>query len=152
MADLLTHLLDHLEAAGVVRRPDTAGPLPPLWRDPAAGAPAPGERKGTVNDDVTVLTASLTGEIPRVPMTGGYSDRRIVDIRIRTKRAPASRELDAAIKAELAPAPLGVRYDWTMAGLYLVESRQWRPLQLLGSSEAQGFDYVVAYLFESLPA
>lgn len=145
--DLLDALLAHLAGQGIVRRPDTAGAAPPLWREPAGGAPAPGERKGTGNDATTVVSAYVSGEIPRAPGQG-YSDRLTVDLRIRTKDPRVGPDLSRAIADELAPPPYGVRHDWTMGGLHLIESRQWRGLGRLGSDPAQGFDFVVAYLFE----
>lgn len=147
--DLLDALLAHLVARNIVRRPDVAGAKPPLWREPAGGAPAPGERKGTGNDPTTMVSVFHSGEIPRSPERG-YSDRPTVDVWIRTKDPRVGPDLARAISDELAPPPLGVRYDWTMGGLQLIESRQWRGLQRLGSDQAQGFDFVASYLFEIL--
>jgi hypothetical protein len=43
MATLLDHVRSHLIAQGLVRDPRVAGSLPPCWRQPANGTPAPGE-------------------------------------------------------------------------------------------------------------
>lgn len=148
MPDLLDEILDHLVAQGVVRRPDTDGPEPPLWRQPADGAPAPGEKKGTANDDRTVLSAFRSGEIPREPGLG-YSDRAIVDFWIRTKDARLVDDIRSQLSAEFAPPDFGIRTDWMMGDLYVIESRQWTGLAPLGSSRSQGFDFKVGYLFET---
>lgn len=159
--DLLSALLAYLADQGVVRWPSVAGPLPPLWREPHGGAPAPGEKTGTANDPTTVLSVFRTGGFARTP-DRGYSDRPTVDVRIRTKDAALAPIVDRGISDLLAPPPYGVRFDWVMGGpdptggagdraeLHLIESRQWRPLQRLGSDPSTGFDFVVSYLFEIL--
>lgn len=149
MPDLLNALVDHLSGAGVVRAPETAGAEPPLWRAPAGGAPAPGEPKGTGNDPTTILSAYYDGDLPPGPGEG-YSSRRTVTLRIRTKDPRVVAGLVAAIDAELAPPPYGVRYDWTMGDQPLIESRRWRALGLVGVDQAQGHDYTLGYLFEIL--
>lgn len=155
--DLLNAFLAYLVAEGVVRRPDTAAELPPLWRAPEGGTPAPGEKTGTANDATTVLGVVVSGEIPRGP-DRGYSDQPTIDLRIRTKDPKRVRPIANAITDLLAPPPAGVRQDWTMGGpvpgkpdpaeIYLIESRQWRGLQKLPPGQDGVFDYVVSYLFE----
>lgn len=155
--DLLNALLAYLVAEGVVRRPDTAAELPPLWRAPEGGTPAPGSKKGVANDATTVLGVEISGEIPRSP-DRGYSELPTIDVRIRTKDPKRVRPVAASITNLLAPPPYGVRQDWTMGGpvpgqpdpaeVYLIESRQWRGLQKLPGEVEGVFDYVVSYLFE----
>jgi hypothetical protein len=43
MPRLLDALKTHLISQGLVRDPRTAGVLPPFWRQPRLGTPAPGE-------------------------------------------------------------------------------------------------------------
>lgn len=167
---ILDRLMNHLAAQALTRKPSDPGAggrpwLPPFWRAPAEGAIAPGDKGrdgngallpgagGTEADDGLVITADKTGEISPSPGEG-YAQRDIVDLRLRGRAVPPILELAAAIALELAPRPYGVRYSWDMAGLFLIESRQWRPLQKIqsgtqtGTPAGQGTTYVVAYLFE----
>lgn len=145
--DLLEAIRAELADEEILRPAGVAGALPPLWLEPADGPPAPGEATGSGGDDTTIVSAFRTGEVPRSPGQG-YSDRAIVDFRIRSKDARVGPDLVDRLSDLFAPAPLGVRHDWSMGGLQLLESRQWRPIARLGSSRAQGFEWVVAYLFE----
>lgn len=140
---LLDYLRDHLIGETVVRDPRTAGALPPFWREPRNGAPAPGEGSSPVEigADATV-SAFLTGGIPSRPYESFWR-KDIVDLWVRTKTAPTAIQLDAQIRAALID-----KRAWDMAGLLIIESEQWRPFQRLGS-DAQGFTYVVSYLFET---
>jgi hypothetical protein len=147
--DLLDALLTFLaDEAGIVRRPDAAGPLHPLWRAPVDGPPAPGEATGSGNDPVLILSCFETNEVPR-STDRAFSDQRIVDVRIRSMNRPEASRVHAEILAELAPPPLAIRTDWTMGGLYLIASQQWRGLQPIASDRAQGWDLTSAYLFET---
>ena len=65
-----------------------------------------------------------------------------LDIRIRSKTAPAAIELDDQIRQLLVD-----QRAWDMAGLQIVESRLERPLDLIYSDD-QGFDFMAGYLFE----
>jgi hypothetical protein len=143
MPRLLNAIRDELVARDIVRKPTVAGPLPPMWLEPALGVPAPGEGNNPVGiGDDLVLGGFLTGGFAPAP----YATLRkpIVDIRIRTAKDKAylAEDIELAITARL-----GDQRDWTMGGLYVVESQQWRPLQRLGS-DAQGYEHVVAYWFE----
>jgi hypothetical protein len=148
MPNLLTALRDHLIAQAIVRKPSVAGSAPPLWLEPSLGTPAPGEGN---NPDETgeelVLGAFLTGGFSPAPYYS-FIRKPIVDIRIRAGKDKAY----LAEQIELAMTKVIIdRRDWTMGGLYVVESEQWRPLQRLGSDE-QGSEHVVAYWFELLRA
>jgi hypothetical protein len=140
---LLSALRDHLVTQGVVRKPSVPGSLPPMWVEPTLGTPAPGEG----NDPVAIGADLVLGAY----LTGGFAPpaystlrKPIVDIRIRSAKDMAYLAEDV----ELAITPLiRNQRDWTMGGLYVVESEQHRPLQRLGS-DAQGYEHVVAYWFE----
>lgn len=164
MPDLLTALMDHLAGQAIVRRPETPGGapaswsdpawqnqqvVPPFWRAPDGGPPAPGEKKGSGNDPVTIVSAYIRDGIPRSPQRG-YSDQPVVDVRIRTKNPLVGPALGKAIVDELAPSPYGVRQAWDMGGLFLVESRQWTAFSLVAADPAQGFDWRGGFLFELL--
>lgn len=150
MPDVLPALRDHLATEGIVREPRTAGAVPPLWLDPRRGAPAPGEGSAPETDAEVVLAAFLTGGVP--PEFGeGYSRRDVVDLHIRTTRAPRAKQLEEQLVAELAPAPYGARFAWDLAGLFVIESRMWRALQPLTHDE-QSYTFVVAFLIETYRA
>lgn len=153
---LVDRLLNHLAAAGLGRLPGDQGAgarpwPPPIWRNPEGGAPEPGTKKGNEADDGLVLGAYYAGQIP-IPPGGGYSRRETIDIHLRSKAVPRILTHADLLRAELAPHPYGVRYDWVMNGQQIIECRQWRGLQPLAGpgSEGQGFTYVVGYLFETL--
>jgi hypothetical protein len=145
MPRLLTAIRDELIAHNIVRKPSVPGPLPPMWLEPTLGEPAPGEGNNPVEiGEDLVLAAYLTNGFAQP----AYSTLRkpIVDIRIRSAKDKAYLAEDV----ELAITPrLRDRRDWTMGGLYVVESEQWRPLQRLGS-DTQGYTHVVSYWFELL--
>lgn len=163
---LLDQLVDHLRARGLARLPGEAGPgprpwLPPFWRAPAEGVPAPGERTGSSGketDDGLVIAGRVSGGI--APDAGeGYARRRTVDIDFRSKRNDTIEEWETAYIRELAP-PIGdpaldgsgipgLRIDWQMAGVRVIESRLWGEVRDLGSSEAQGYHHRIVVLFET---
>lgn len=142
---LLVAMRAHLVADGVVRVPRVAGSAPPLWLQPRDGVPAPGEGNPTERDDDAVLGAFVTGGIPPRPYESMLR-KTIVDLHIRTRTPSGAIELDAALAASLID-----RRNWLMDDMRIVESLQWRALQPLGS-DAQGFTFVVAYVFETYAA
>lgn len=146
---LLDQVLEHLRGEGLVRRPNEAGPLPPFWRNPADGTPGLGDKKGTEADAGVLVAGYLSGGIP--PGAGqGYCRRRTIDLHIRAQAMPPLEELAAAIVQEFAPKQIGVRYDWMLGDLYVLESRLWSELQPLGSSVATGYHYRLSILIEHL--
>lgn len=158
---LLDAIAQHLAAVGIARLPGTGtGPrpwLPPFWRNPADGTPAPGEKKGAELDDGLVLAGYLSGEIPP-PEGGGYSNRLTVDVDLRSKSMASIETVAEQLREEFAPSAgglvgagiPGLRIDWTLqpAGPAVIESRLWRGLQILGSSTGQGYHYRLALLLE----
>lgn len=159
---LLDRVMAELVDAELVRPPGVAGagarPWPaPFWRNPKDGAPAPGEKQGNELDDGIVVSGFLSGGIA-AGAGEGYSKRRTVDVHYRAKGFPAIEELHDQVLQRFAPAAgglegagiPGLRVDWTMGGLYVLESRQWTDLQSLGSDEGQGYWYRAGFLFETL--
>jgi hypothetical protein len=141
--DLLTHLRDHLIAEGLVRRPSVAGAAPPMWLEPRDGVPAPGEgENATEIGPTTVVGAYLTGGIPPRPYMAMLR-RDTVDVWLRSQRAPLNFQLEVAIRTAVID-----RRDWTMAGLQVVESLMWRPLQRLESGP-QGYTHIFSLIFET---
>ena len=146
-ARLLTALRAELVASGVVRDPRTPGALPPMWLSPRSGTPAPGEGAGSETGPTAVLAAFRSGGIPPAAARG-HSRRTTVDVVMRVTQAPIAEDLDAQLRAVLAPAPLAARYAWAMGGLQVIESRVWRELGPLGFDE-QAFSFVASFLFET---
>lgn len=143
MATLLDHLRDHLIAENIVRDPRTAGPLPPLWREPRNGAPAPGEGTEAAEIGPTATVAAfVSGGFPPRPYESFWR-KDTVDLWLRTASAPTAFQLDASIRAALID-----RRNWSMAGLPVIDCEQWRSLQRLGSDD-QGYTHVVSYIFET---
>lgn len=140
---LLNAVRDHLVAQAVVRKPSVAGGLPPLWLEPRLGTPAPGEGNNPVEVGSTiVLAAYQTGGIASPPYES-FRRRDIVEFRLRSSTAPVALTTEQALRANLAD-----KRNWTMGGLQVIESSEWRALSRLGSDE-QGFEFLVAYLFET---
>lgn len=145
MTDLLSELRNHLVAQGIVRRPSVAGGLPPFWLEPQMGVPAPGEGKNPVEiGDTLVAGAFLTGGIAPGPF-GSWVRKPIVDIRLRARGATAVQDVQS-VELAISKALID-RRDWTMGAMYVVEAEQWRALSRLGSDK-QGWEFVVAYVFE----
>jgi hypothetical protein len=97
-----TSLRNELEAAGLIRRPNAPGALPPLHVEPLA-APAPGERESPETDGELVATLRLSSE----PTLGPYDAWRrvlVFDVVYRSSTTAgliAGRALDAAVRRRL---------------------------------------------------
>lgn len=146
MADptLLDYIRDYLVTEGIVRKPEVDGKLPPLWREPQDGAPAPGEREGVANSDSAVVSIFNAGGIGRA----AYSPWRYptVDFWLRVAQAPLYESIANAITDAFC-GDQAAKVGWNMAGLEVIESREWRPWGRLGSDE-QGWTYVGAFVFQ----
>lgn len=157
MATIVDRLRAHLIGQGIVRAPDVPGPgarpwLPPVWRHPDDGPVGPGDaleqgKPGAAQDDGTVVSLMLAPGIPPAP---GEEERRIdgVDIVTRGRAVSPLADLDVVIRHELVGLLPGGRVDWVMGGLYVIQSRQWRPWQPL-STEPGIFTFTVGYTFET---
>lgn len=139
---LIEALRQYLVTAGVVRDPRNAGPLPPCWRSPRLGVPAPGEGNGVEVGPTVVVGLLPAPGVPRAPHDATYLRTDGVDVYIRATSAPAAIALDDLIRAQLVD-----RRGWTMNGLQIVESSLYRAQSPVGS-DAQAFDFVTGYLFE----
>ena len=140
---LIDAMRTYLIAQGAVRDPRTAGPAPPCWRSPRYGVPAPGEGDGTeVGADAVVGLFPTTG-IARDPYDASVLRTDGMDVRIRSRTAPAAIAVDDAIRAALVDR----RALTLVAGFQVVEVRLERPLGLLVSDE-QGYDFIAGYLIE----
>lgn len=150
MADLLTSIRDYLAEKNLGRDPRVAGPAPPVWREPRDGAVAPGEMEGDENDDDLVISIYKTGGVPLDVFEEAVKRQDSVDFFIRSRTAALALDYEPGltlgfVRDEAAPVP---RTNWNMAGLQVIESKLWRPLQPIDRGE-QGYTYVVSYLFET---
>lgn len=154
--NLIAELRDYLIAQGVVRAPDQAGPgarpwLPVAWKHPDNGAIAPGDaadsdQAATAQDDGLVVSLMRAPGIPPAP---GSEERRIdgVDIVFRSNAVPPVDALEAQIRELLVGSDPGSRTDWQMAGLYVIQSVQYRAYQPIEAANGI-FTFVVGYTFE----
>jgi hypothetical protein len=143
MATITDRVWQHLINQAIVRDPRVAGVLPPAFRQPADGVPAPGEGTGTELGSTAVVGISHTLGLP-APFFQSAWRRDIVDIVYRTTKWPDTERLYALVRDALVDK-MGV----TMAGLRIIQSVEWTALQQMDSSVAQGFTSSSAVLFET---
>ena len=140
--NVVDYLQAYLIAQGVGRDPRTAGALPPIWREPRDGTPAPGETVGSsveMNPDAVLGLVKVGGTPP--PRHEGFIRWDHVDIWVRVRKAPMAHDLETDIRALLND-----KRGWVMAGLLVNESLLVRDLQPVGSSPS-GYDYTMEYQF-----
>jgi hypothetical protein len=141
--DLLGAFRQHLVDQGLVRKASVAVPgKRPVFVEPADGAPAPGEREGVENDDVTMISLFVGGDIAGAAFEG-FIAKSTIDVRYRTHDAQEVLDLAAAVRLAIVD-----QWDWLMGGLRVIESREWAGVQRVGSSAAQGYDFVHKFYFE----
>lgn len=118
---VLTALRNELVTAGLVRRPATAGALPPAFVEPEGGAPAPKEREAPETDGELVVTLRLSGELGEAPFDA-YRRRVVIDVIYRSSSnlgLITGRGLDAAIRRRLVErADYGIGYTLDAAGTH----------------------------------
>lgn len=146
MATLTDQVWTYLVAQGIVRDPRVAGVVPPAWRQPVDGVPAPGEGAGVEVGPVAVLGLIRSGGIPS-PRFEKEWRRDIIDIWFRTTKWPMSETLYAMVRNALID-----KRNWQMGSITVIESLEWRPHQLLDADSAQGFTSQSAVLFETYTA
>jgi hypothetical protein len=146
MPTLLDHCTDYLVAEGLVRKPSVPAPggnpnLPVLWRHPRNGVPAPGEGSGIEIGPTIVVGAFHAAGFATEPYE---SFRRIdgIDFRIRVTAPPIATAFEESLRALLID-----KRAWTMGSITVIESRQFRPFQPIGSSN-QSYDFSTEYQFE----
>lgn len=158
MGDVVDALRQELIAEQLVRRPDVAGAgarpwPPPAWKHPDNAWPGPGDAKdegrpATTWDDGLVVSLMWA---PAIRLPAGSEERREpgVDVVFRGTSVPAILALDAEIRAVLMgdPPDPGGRTDWIMGGLYIVQSKEWKPLQPVRTDPGI-FTFSAGYTFE----
>lgn len=157
----LDGLSTYLIAEGLVRSPTDgeAKPLPPVWRHPDAGAIGPGDardegRPAAMHDDGLVVSLMRAPDLLPAPAD---TDRvqRGVDIVMRGRVVPDIDDLEQQIRRRLlghppypgGPTDPGGRTDWAMSGLYVVQSKPWRPYQPI-DADAGVYTFSTGWLFE----
>jgi hypothetical protein len=146
MARLLTALRDQLVTAGIVRDPSVAGSLPPFWRDPKLGTPAPGEGNNPTRSAPTPSSPRyLVGGIAPQPL------RLLVAMADRRTSVPDQQGVLGRRPGACHQRPAPDRRDFMLggsSGLYVVECQQNLPLQRLSSDE-QGWEHLTQYVFQT---
>lgn len=156
--ELLTAIRRHLIDADIVRSPATADPdLRPCFVEPVNGAPAPGEREGTEDDALAMLSISLSTTLGELPFDT-YRRRFSIDFRYRSRGTAglkAARALDAAIRAELIGRDdyaFGyVLAEGTADALLILSASEWSPLSKLQTDPNGGQTDIAKIVFE-IPA
>ena len=151
MPDLLTAIRDHLIDGGIARSPRTAGSLPPLRV--AEDVPAPGESpsgNATEIGPTTVLGVEYATGLPSRPWEASvrWDGARFV---IRTLDTAEALELYARLRGAFlhgAGDHIAGHLGFDMAGLWVIEARQWRALQPLERSP-QARTYSCEFLFQT---
>lgn len=150
MATLADRVWVYLIAQGIVRDPRVAGVLPPAFRSPADGVAAPGEGTGTEVGLTAVLGISADLGIP-APYFEAERRKDIVDFVYRTAKRPQADALYSLIRqAMIGPVPgAPFRMNWSMAGMRVIQSREWQGLQRIASDGAQGFTMKSSVILET---
>lgn len=143
MATLTDKVWTHLIAQGIVRDPRVAGALPPAFRQPADGTPAPGEGSGTEIGPTAVIGIYHDLGIAASFLQKAWR-RDMVDIIYRTQKWPTTETLYALVRDALAD-----KMGTTMAGMRVIQSVEWVALTRIDSSLTQGFTSRSSVLFET---
>lgn len=117
------------------------GMLLPVFIEPIDGAPAPGQRTGTEDNKHAVISLVYTGGF----VTGPYEKFRrkeTYDLWIRSKTPQLAKIIDNRLWKLLHD-----KRDWDMAGLTVIESMQWRPLQPIGTDPGV-YSFICSYVLE----
>lgn len=147
MSTLADNVRAYLIAQSIVRDPRVAGALPPCWRQPIDGTPAPGEGSNNTEVGQTIVVGlSHSGGVPTPRFEKDWR-RDIIDIWIRTVTWPQTESVYSQIRTALID-----KTNWHMGAMTVIESEEWRALALIDSNLAQGFTSQCAVLFESYAA
>lgn len=148
---IATAIREELVAAGIVRRPDTAGPLPPLIVEPRDAAPGPGDRDAPEDDATLIVTLKFSGDLAEGPLDT-YRRRSVFDVRYRSKGTVGlkrARAVDAAIRTRLvgtSPNTLGFTMG-TAHPVIVLSSGVFGGLSHIAGGP-EGFDELAKYVFE----
>jgi hypothetical protein len=143
MATITDRVWQHLINQGIVRDPRVAGPLPPAFRMPANGVPAPGEGVGTEVGPTAVVGVVRPFGIP-TPFQQVAWRWDIVEIVYRTSKWPTTESIHALVRVALLD-----KMGTTMAGMRVIQSREWNALALIDSGIAQGYTSRSSVVFQT---
>lgn len=143
MAPLLNDLLAHLISEGVVRDPRVRNDLPPAWRDPRNGTPAPGEGRNAVEIGPDVVIGLFFAGGITTPRFDQARRRDIVDVVIRARRADVAVDIGNEVRRVTIN-----RIQWQMGSRTCIESLEWRPLQPL-PPRTDGHTFLYGLLLET---
>lgn len=141
MATILDHFKAHLISQGLVRDPNTAGSLPPVWRDPEKGVPEPGEGNGVQIGTDAVVGLMHAGGFPAAPYESEWRQER-VDVVIRAVKSPVGYELGGEVRRVTVD-----RRNWMMGGITVLQSDEFAPLQPV-RPQTQGYMFIWGVLFQ----
>lgn len=140
--NMIPALTDYLVAQGLVRKPDDAGSLPPVWRDPRKGVPYPGQKMdGNQSHPTLVLALYPATGIVSVPYEG-FLVKLGVAIWYRGKTSPAIQAMHERIRGVLND-----HHNIMMNGLLVNQAQMARENQRIASDE-RGFIYNCEYMFD----
>lgn len=117
------------------------GSLLPVFIEPRDGAPAPGDRKSQENNTNGMLSLFYTGGI-ETGVLEKFHRKETFDFWIRTSKSQLAKRVDDRLRELLHD-----KRNWDMAGLMVIESMRWRPMQPIGHGP-KGYAFTVSYLFE----
>lgn len=140
MALLLEAMRDFLVAEGIVRDPDTEGPLPPLWLTPRDGLNAPNEGSKPSYRAPLVAGAVTAPGIPSSPKEG-FLVREAIDVHFRAVQAPPILDLGEQFRRALDD-----RHRWLMGDRLIEQTQMTVPNQPIVQDE-QGWRYRMQFLF-----
>jgi hypothetical protein len=138
--DVVEGLRSSLVAAGLVRDPDSAGALPPMWLSPRSGLNAPNEGSKPQYKAPVVVGAELAPAIPSRAREG-FVVNTCVDLTFRAMSAPDCLDIGDAVRRHLVD-----RVNWQMGAVLVSQVQETVQLQPLSSDE-QGFRYRSQYTF-----
>jgi hypothetical protein len=118
-----------------------AGDLYPVFLEPREGTPAPGEPKGKENNERAIVGLILTGGM-RTGTLEKFRRKVVFDFWIRAMPPQLPQQIGDRLRLLLHD-----KRNWDMAGLTVIESMLWRPLQPVGHGP-QGYSYTMGFLFE----
>ena len=143
MSRFLTDLRDYLITAGVVRDPTTVGSLPPCWRMPRDGTPAPGEGNNVVERGADVVVGIWrSGELAPAVCEGSFR-ADWVDFTIRSRTAPLGEDFEEALRAALIDRQ---NFRLTPTGERIQQTEVFRGFSFVHADQ-QAFNWNVGYLF-----
>jgi hypothetical protein len=141
---LLDHYKSYLVTQGLVRDPDSAGSVPPIWRHPINGLKAPGEGSGTQVGPDSVVGLFHAGGFPAALLESAWR-QDMMDVVIRARTAPIA----VALHKDLRSVTLD-RFNWRMGdpgGITIMQTQEMRPLQPL-SPQTQFYTFIWGVVFQ----